>query len=123
MNYLLVGLGGLLGANARYILGGLLARSLKTTFPYETLVINVVGSFVLGFFMVVATDRFELPPEHRLLFAIGFLGSFTTFSTFTYETLVLLEEGDLLLGLANIVASVALGVLAGYLGILLGRLF
>ena len=119
---LLVGLGGFLGANARYILGGWLTARWSSGFPYETLCISVSGSFVLSFFMVVATGRFDLPPEYRQLFAIGFLGSYTTFSALTYETLELAGGGDLLYATLNVVASIALGLVAGYLCIVLGRL-
>ena len=122
MRLLLVGLGGFLGAMARYALGGWLARRFPAEFPYETLLINVSGSFALAFFMAVATGRLELAPEYRALFAIGFLGSYTTFSTLTYETLALAGRGDVWYAALNLLASLALGMLAGYLGLVLGRL-
>lgn len=121
MNYLLVGLGGFLGANARYILGGVFANLYPTSFPYETLAINVTGSLVLGFFMTLVTGRLDLPPEYRLLFAIGFVGSYTTFSTFTYETLALAEEGDWVFAALNVLANTVLGLLAAYVGITLAK--
>lgn len=122
MRFFLVGMGGFVGANARYIVGGWLDRYSSTSFPYETLLINMSGSFLLSLFMAVALGRFNLPAGYRLLFAIGFVGSYTTFSTLTYETLVLLEEGDFVYALGNLLGSLVLGVLAGYLGIVLGRL-
>ncbi len=122
MQLLLVGLGGFLGASARYLLGGWLATRWATPFPYETLLINISGSFILSFFMVVAIGRFGLPVEYRYLVAIGFVGSYTTFSTLTFETLQLAEQGDFLYAALNVLVSVLLGLLAGYLGLVLGRL-
>ncbi len=122
MRLLLVGLGGFLGASIRYLLGGWLTARWPTIFPYETLLINVSGSFLLSFFMVLALGRFELPVEYRHLLAIGFLGSYTTFSTLTFETLELAEQGDLLYATLNVLVSVVLGLIAGYLGLVLGRL-
>ncbi len=122
MSYLLVDLGGFLGANARYVLGEWITERMESSFPYGTLLINVSGSFVLSFFMALALGRFNLPPEYRQLFAIGFLGSYTTFSTLTYDTLSLAEQGGLASAAVNILGSLVLGMLAGYLGLLLGRL-
>jgi CrcB protein len=121
MRYLLVGLGGFLGANARYILGAWLATRFNTTFPIETLIINITGSFILACFLALATTRFNWPPSYRLLLAVGFVGSYTTFSTFTYESLSLLDQGDLRYFLLNVVGSALLGLFAGYLGLVVGR--
>lgn len=121
LNYLIVGIGGFLGANARYILGGWLASKWSTAFPFETLIINVSGSFVLCLFMTLALERFEIPIEYRQFFAIGFLGAYTTFSTLTFETIELLQQGRVLYALLNIVGSGVLGLLAGYLGVISGR--
>ena len=122
LRLLLVGMGGFLGASVRYLLGGWLTTRWPTLFPYETLLINVSGSFLLSLFMVVAIGRFALPVEYRHLVVIGFLGSYTTFSTLTFETLELAEQGDLLYAALNVLVSVVLGLLAGYLGLVLGRL-
>lgn len=122
LRILLVGLGGFLGANARYLLGGWLTRFNPGSFPAETFVINITGSFVLGLFMTLATGRFAWPVEYRLLVAIGFVGSYTTFSTWTYETLALLEQGDVLRAGVNVVLSSAVGLAAVYAGVVVGRL-
>jgi len=116
-----VGIGGFLGANARYLLGGWVAERIGTQFPWGTFIINVSGSFLLGLFIVLATERF-MPPHLRLLVAIGFLGAYTTFSTFEYETLALAESGSLLRALANVVFSVIAGFFAVWLGSKLARL-
>ncbi|GIW09090.1 MAG: hypothetical protein KatS3mg061_0147 [Dehalococcoidia bacterium] len=122
MRYLLVGLGGFLGANARYLLGGWVAERFGTTFPYGTLVINVTGSLLLGFFLTLTTERFVADPGWRLFFAIGFLGAYTTFSTFSFESVVLLQEHAWWLALANVFGSTLLGLAAVLLGIALARL-
>ena len=115
-----VGLGGFLGANARYLLGLWVAGRVGTTFPYGTLVINVTGSFILGLIMGLL-DAHVLAPAVRLSLAIGFVGAYTTFSTFTYETLRLIENGSLLLATANVFGSVLLGMLAVVAGVVAGR--
>ncbi|MCL6649594.1 MAG: fluoride efflux transporter CrcB [Chloroflexi bacterium] len=122
MRYLLVGLGGFLGANARYLIGGWVAERFGTTFPYSTLVINVTGSLLLGFFLTLTTERFVADPGWRLFFAIGFLGAYTTFSTFSFESVVLLQERAWWLALANVFGSTLLGLAAVLLGIALARL-
>ncbi len=120
-NYLMVGVGGALGSMARYWLGGLVAARLGVRFPYGTLLINVTGSFVIGYVLTVATERLALHPAYRLLIAVGFLGGYTTFSAFEYETLRLLEAGGLARALANVVLSVTVGLVACWGGALLAR--
>lgn len=122
MTYLLIGLGGFLGANARYLLGSWIATRYGTSFPYGTLVINVSGSFMLGFFLVLMFERFLVPSDWHFFFAIGFLGAYTTFSTFSYESCALLQDGYSLLALANMVGSVVLGLVAVLMGAALARL-
>src|SRR5438067_7678236 len=84
-----VGLGGFLGANARYWVGGWIQDRWGADFPWSTFVINITGSFILGLFVTLTTERFALrnAPALRLLVAIGFVGAYTTFSTFEFETL------------------------------------
>lgn len=123
MDYLIVGLGGFLGANARYLLDNWIAARYGTSFPYGTMVINVSGSFVIGLFLVLVTERFVVHPHWRLFFAVGFLGAYTTFSTFSFESLALIKDGCWLLSLLNIVGSVVLGLMAALSGVLIARLF
>src|SRR5437660_5743255 len=89
--YLVVALGGALGAVARFWLGELIGAKFPTRFPFGTLVINVSGSFIIGFFLTLVTDRLNIHPNWRLGVAVGFVGAYTTFSTFEYETFRLLE--------------------------------
>ena len=118
-----ISLGAVLGANLRYWLGAWIAQRWGTQFPYATLLINLTGSFILGFFITLITDRLLVDPRWRIFFAVGFLGSYTTFSTYTYESIVLLMAGNWVLGLLNLFGSAFLGALAAILGVALGRLF
>jgi fluoride exporter len=122
-NYLIISIGAVLGANARYMLGGWAAEKFGTSFPYGTLIINVTGSLALGFFMTLISDRFIVDPRWRLLVAIGFLGAYTTFSTYTYESANLILSGQVWTGLLNLFGSSILGMVAVTAGILLGRTF
>lgn len=123
MQYLVISLGGILGANARYLLGTWIAERYGTSFPYGTLVINVSGSFVIGLFLTMISERFVLHPNWRLFFAVGFLGAYTTFSTFSYESVVLIQDGSWRLGLVNMLGSVVLGPIAVVMGMAVARLF
>jgi fluoride exporter len=120
-SYLIIGIGGFLGAIARYLLAGWAAQRFGSEFPYGTLIINVSGCFVIGLFLTAITGRFAPPPELRLFFAVGFLGAYTTFSTFSFETLALLQSGSYLLAMANLVGSLALGMLAVTAGVFVAR--
>jgi len=115
VEYFLIGCGGFLGANARYIIGAWGTRVYDGHFPYGTLLINVSGSFLLGFLMGLLQNR-SIHLNHRLFFAVGFLGAYTTFSTFTFETLRLIQEGQLWSATAYVLGS----VLVGMAGVLLG---
>src|SRR4029453_13949998 len=90
----LVALGGALGSMSRFLLGPALQRAFGATFPVGTLVINIVGSLILGFVMRLAIEGVNVTPEARAFIAVGFCGGFTTFSTFSYETIRLLEDGE-----------------------------
>jgi CrcB protein len=120
--YLLIGLGGFIGANLRYLVQGWAAERWGSTFPYGTLVANLTGSFILAFFITLATQRFAIPPEWRLFFAVGFLGGYTTFSSFTVETVSLTQTGGWLLGGLNLLGNVVLGLICAFLGVGLARL-
>ncbi|MEN6408467.1 MAG: fluoride efflux transporter CrcB [Anaerolineaceae bacterium] len=119
--FLLISAGAVLGANARYWLGDWAARKWGTAFPYGTLLINITGSLILGFFLTLATERFLIDPRWRLFFAVGFLGAYTTFSTYTYESFNLIYREQWLLGMLNAFGGAIAGLLAAGLGVFLGK--
>jgi fluoride exporter len=118
---LIISIGAALGANARYWIGGWAADRFGTAFPYGNLIINVFGSFMVGIIITMMTERFIVEPSWRIFIAIGFFGSFTTFSSYTFESLALILSGQWILGIFNLFGSSFLGGLAALLGILLGR--
>ena len=116
MPYLWIALGAIVGASARYFLSGYIARAFSSTFPYGTLIINITGSLLLGFFLIWAEDCVLVDPRWRWLVAIGFCGSYTTFSSYAFESFAYLEQGQWLAMAANVVANNALclaSVIAG----------
>lgn len=116
MEILLVGVGGSLGAMARYGLSGLVHKHLSDSFPYGTLVVNLVGCLAIGAILYLVEDRALLGPQARLFAAVGVIGGFTTFSAFGYETLQLLRDGRIGAACLNAACSVVLGLLAVWLG-------
>lgn len=112
---------GALGALARYVLGNWLATRLPSAFPLPTLIINLLGSMLLGFVVGYGIERGRLPEQWRLPVTAGFVGSFTTFSTWSVETVVLLEAGRWGLAAVNVGLSPALGLSAVWAGHRLAR--
>ena len=120
--FLWICLGGAIGTGARYLLSGWLLRVAGPGFPYGTLAVNAVGSFLLGALMEVALSTEPFPPTLRLALTTGVMGGFTTYSTFNYETLQLFQEDAWLLGFANLGITVIACLAAGVLGLWVGRL-
>jgi CrcB protein len=120
--YLLVGVGGFLGANARFLFARAVGAAIDTRFPLGTFVVNVSGSFLLGLLGAIVAGRF-LPASDalRLALGVGFLGAYTTFSTFEFETHALLEDGLGWLAMLNIAASVFVGLIAVRAGVVVAR--
>src|SRR5256885_3344614 len=110
-----------MGAMLRFYLGGSVLSRTAAPFPTATFVINVTGSFILGFFLTLVSDRINISPHLRLAVAVGFVGAYTTFSTFEYETAKLVEERDLIRAFLNVVLSFVVGFAAVWLGILAAR--
>ncbi|MBV9209348.1 MAG: fluoride efflux transporter CrcB [Acidobacteria bacterium] len=119
--YFAVAAGGAVGAMLRYYLGGTLLARTGAPFPTATFVINITGSFILGFFLTIVTERIYVSPHLRLAIAVGFVGAYTTFSTFEYETARLVEEKFMLQAFLYVVLSFAVGFAAVWGGIFAAR--
>ena len=120
MEYVWVGIGGLLGANARYGLGRLVTERAGTGFPYGTLVVNVTGSLAIGVLLTLLVARVP-DPAWRLLIVTGFLGGYTTFSAYSFETVVLLAEGRWGRAALYVLGSNLIGLIGCWAGVMLGR--
>jgi CrcB protein len=118
MAYVWIAIGSALGGMARYWCSGVAARLIGETFPWGTLIVNVVGSFVIGFFATLTgpDGRVFASSAARQFVMIGFCGGYTTFSSFSIQTLALVQDGDWLRAGGNVVASVVLCLLAVWLG-------
>lgn len=121
VRFLWICLGGAVGTGARNLLGGWILRLAGAGFPYGTLAVNMIGSFLLGLLMQVALAT-DFPPTLRLALTAGVMGGFTTYSTFNYETLQLFQDDAWILGLANLGITMAGCLVAGVLGLAAGRL-
>ena len=119
----IVGLGGLLGAISRYLVTGWFQGLLGSAFPWGTAVVNIVGGFLAGLVITLATESLVFSTNARLFLAVGVLGGFTTFSSFGYETMRLAESGSYAYALGNVLLNVVVGFLAVFLGIVIARLF
>jgi CrcB protein len=117
----LVGLGGVLGANARYLISIWAAGRFGTAFPYGTFIVNVSGSLLIGIALGLLVDHDATASSARLLLVTGFLGAYTTFSTFTFETLALVRQGAIRAALSNALGSTVLGVGGAAAGFFLTR--
>ena len=117
LNVFIVGLGGFIGSALRYLVGGWAQQFSKSLdFPYGTLMVNLIGCFVIGFLGELAEARGIFASETRLLVFIGLLGGFTTFSSFGNDTLNLARSGQMLNALTNVAVNVIFGLLLVWLG-------
>ena len=115
-DFLAISIAAMVGANLRFLLSRLAVREFGPVFPAGTLIINLLGSFIVGFFIVWTSERVLLDPRWRLLVVVGFCGSFTTFSSYAFETMAYFEQGQWGLMLTNIFSNNLLclgGALAG----------
>jgi CrcB protein len=121
MRFLLICLGGAAGTGARYLFGGWAQRTLGVGFPYGTLIINAVGSFLLVIIMHLSLETGAISPDARLVLGTGVMGGFTTYSTFNYETFRLIQQGSFGLGALYLLGTVVGCLGAGALGLVLAR--
>jgi CrcB protein len=121
LDVLIISLGAILGANARYFLSRFSVKEFGAIFPYGTLIINVLGSMVVGFFVVWTTERVLADPRGRLLVVVGFCGSFTTFSSYAFESMSFFDRGQWLLMFANVLSNNLLSLGSALAGMALAR--
>ncbi|MBZ5722202.1 MAG: fluoride efflux transporter CrcB [Acidobacteriia bacterium] len=120
-DFLVISLGAIAGANARYLLSRYAVKLLGPVFPYGTLIINILGSLVVGFFVVWTSERALVDPRWRLLVVVGFCGAFTTFSSYAFESMAFFEQGQWSLMLGNILSNNLLCLGAALAGMALAR--
>jgi fluoride exporter len=121
MLILYIAIGSAIGGVGRYAIGGALQQRFGLAFPVGTLVVNVVGSLLLGFILRIALGGTQLSPETRIFLTTGFCGGFTTFSTFTYDTAVMFESGQYRRAALYVTLSIVLSLLATFAGFALAQ--
>ena len=120
-NFIVISIAAIAGANLRFFLSRLAAKEFGPVFPTGTLIINIVGSFIVGFFVIWTSERVLLDPRWRVLVVVGFCGSFTTFSSYAFETMAFFEQGQWALMLTNILSNNILSLCAAIGGMALAR--
>ena len=120
--FLVICLGGAIGTGLRYVTSGVAARWLGADFPYGTLIVNVVGSFLIGLIQHVGTASLLIPETTRLFLTVGIMGGLTTYSSFSYETIRLAQVGAWGQALVNVLVTTSLCLGVCFLGIAAGRL-
>ncbi len=119
--YVAIAIGGIVGCCLRYGQTGFVQAVWGRDFPYATLSINVIGSFLMGFLFIATVERVTMAPELRAGILTGFLGGYTTFSTFSMEALLLIEQGEAGSAILYLALSVGLGLLAAFSGAYIAR--
>jgi CrcB protein len=122
VQYLVVAVGAMLGANLRFVVGIWAADRFGVDFPYGTFIVNVSGAFAIGLLLAFISERIGIDPLWRLFFATGFLGGYTTFSSYAWETLALAESGNWGPALVYVFGSNVIGFAGVWLGATLARL-
>jgi CrcB protein len=120
-DFVIVSIGAIVGANARWIISRYAAKLLGPAFPYGTLIINILGSVIVGFFIIWTSERVLVDPRWRLLIVVGFCGAFTTFSSYAFETMAYFEQGQWALMVANVLSNNLLCLGAALAGMVLAR--
>lgn len=120
MQFISIAIGGAVGAILRFIVSGLAYDYLGSAFPWGTLVVNLIGCFLIGFLSQLF-ESMTVSPNTRMMILVGGLGAFTTFSTYSLENVNLLRDGQMWVALGNVAASTVLGVVCVFLGISLAN--
>jgi len=120
-DFVIVSIGAIVGGNARWVISRYAARLLGPVFPYGTLIINIAGSLIVGFFIIWTSERVLVDPRWRLLIVVGFCGAFSTFSSYAFETMAYFEQGQWALMLANVLSNNLLCLGAVLAGMVLAR--
>ena len=118
---LLISVGAIIGANLRYFVAQYVAKLIPSSFPYGTLIINISASFILGFFLVWTSERVLADPRWRMLVAVGFCATYSTYSSYAFETFALFEKGLFSLAVLNFLATNVVCFIAVALGAMLAR--
>ncbi len=113
--------GGAIGTGARYLISGWAMSVFGSSFPYGTLSVNIIGSFLIGIIMHAGLSTAWISPETRIVLTTGVMGGFTTYSSFNYETINYLQEGEFLRAFLNILIMSSSCLLAGFAGLFLSR--
>jgi CrcB protein len=114
--------GGILGTLARYVLATAVYQKAGTGFPYGTMIVNLIGCFLIGFFDTIFQEKFLFSPMMRIFLMAGFCGAFTTFSAFMLETANLIRDGESLRAFLNVLLSVTIGFIIFRLGVFVGEI-
>ncbi|HSH20003.1 MAG TPA: fluoride efflux transporter CrcB [Draconibacterium sp.] len=120
-NLLIVGTGGFIGSALRYLVQYFVEKGAESTFPWGTLIANIVGSFIIGVVFALAEKGNLMSSEWRIFLTVGICGGFTTFSAFAYNNLIMLRENSFMQLFLNVGGSLFFGIFAVYLGIVLVR--
>lgn len=121
INILIVGLGGFVGTICRYLISRLFIFFDLLSFPFATLSVNILGSFLIGFLIEIFSDSNNIQYKLMLFLTVGFCGGFTTFSTFSFDNLQLIRDGEISSAVLNISLSLILGVFAVLVGYFLAK--
>ena len=121
-NYFIVAIGSAIGGAARYWISNFAYKFLPATFPFGTLAVNIIGSFIIGFVMFYLDRNEMVSPQMRILLTTGFCGGLTTFSTFSLETINLFKDSEFLLAGTNIILNLTLALGAVFLAYMLSKL-
>lgn len=119
--FLMIVLGGAVGTGARYAISGYMLRTLGASFPYGTITVNFVGSFLITLIMHIGLSSELISPTMRIVLTTGVMGGFTTYSSFSYETLQYFQEGETFKAMTNTLMMVCSCLIAAWLGLMLAK--